>query len=204
MDLSLGFLDFSQELAVATKPSLEAVVSRFRSVHKEPDSPVRAIHHQAATPGTFVDVPAGVDERLRKALADRGIAQLYTHQADTFELTSSGKNVVVVTPTASGKTLCYNLPVFNLLLGNDGARAMYVFPTKALAEDQLARIPIGCGRDGVGDSRVHVRRRHAAGCAESDPAEGQRGVDQSRHAAQRDSAAPHAVGQALSRICDTS
>src|ERR1022692_1788019 len=137
MDLSLGFPEFSQELAIATKPSLEAVVARFRSVHKEPDSPVRAIHHQAATVGSFSEVPPGVDARLRTALAERGIARLYTHQADAFEQTAAGRNVVVVTPTASGKTLCYNLPVLNLLLGDDGARAMYVFPTKALAEDQL-------------------------------------------------------------------
>jgi DEAD/DEAH box helicase domain-containing protein len=137
MDLSLGFPEFSQELAVATKPSLEAVVSRFRSVYKEPDSPVRAIHHQPATEGIFADIPAGVDARLRAALEKRGIARLYTHQADTFEQAAAGHNAVVVTPTASGKTLCYNLPVLNLLLGDDGARAMYIFPTKALAEDQL-------------------------------------------------------------------
>ena len=137
MDLSLGFPEFSHELAVASKPSLEAVVSRFRSVHKEPDSPVRAIHHQPATDGSFADIPAGVDARLRTALEKRGIARLYTHQADAFEQTAAGRNTVVVTPTASGKTLCYNLPVLNLLLGDDGARAMYVFPTKALAEDQL-------------------------------------------------------------------
>jgi DEAD/DEAH box helicase domain-containing protein len=137
MDLSLGFPEFSQELAIATKPSLEAVVSRFRAIHKEPDSPVRAIHHQPATEGSFADIPAGVDPRLRMALEKRGIARLYTHQADAFEQTAAGRNTVVVTPTASGKTLCYNLPVLNLLLGDDGARAMYVFPTKALAEDQL-------------------------------------------------------------------
>jgi DEAD/DEAH box helicase domain-containing protein len=137
MDLSLGFPEFSQELAVATKPSLEAVVSRFRSVHREPDSPVRAIHHQPATEGLFAEIPAGVDPRLRAALEKRGIARLYTHQADTFEQAAAGRHTVVVTPTASGKTLCYNLPVLNLLLGDDGARAMYLFPTKALAEDQL-------------------------------------------------------------------
>ena len=137
MDLSLGFPEFSQELALATRPSLEAVVSRFRSVHKEPDSPVRAIHHQPAAEGSFAEMPRAVDARLRKALDERGIARLYTHQADAFEHTAAGQNVVVVTPTASGKTLCYNLPVLNLLLSDAGARAIYVFPTKALAEDQL-------------------------------------------------------------------
>src|ERR1035438_3581787 len=137
MNLSLGFAEFTQELAVATKPSLEAVVARFRSAHQEPDSPVRAIHHQAATEGEYAEMPAGVDARLRAALAERGIARLYTHQADAFDRVAAGRNVVIVTPTASGKTLCYNLPVLNRLMGDASARAMYLFPTKALAEDQL-------------------------------------------------------------------
>ncbi|MEJ7607523.1 MAG: DEAD/DEAH box helicase, partial [Bryobacteraceae bacterium] len=72
-----------------------------------------------------------------QALAQRGIRELYTHQAQSLEHISNGSNVVVVTPTASGKTLCYNLPVLNRLLNEPGARAMYLFPTKALAEDQL-------------------------------------------------------------------
>ncbi|MDR3698520.1 MAG: DEAD/DEAH box helicase [Candidatus Sulfopaludibacter sp.] len=137
MDLSLGFPEFSQELSVSSNPSLEAVVSRFRSLHQQADSPVRAIHHQAATEGSFAEMPAGVDARLRKALETRGITRLYTHQADAFEQIAAGNNVTIVTPTASGKTWCYNLPVLNLLLNDAGARAMYLFPTKALAEDQL-------------------------------------------------------------------
>jgi DEAD/DEAH box helicase domain-containing protein len=137
MDLSLGFPEFSQEMALASKPSLEAVVSRFRASHQDPDSPVRAIHHQPATEGTFAEIPERVDSRLRAALDRRGIKQLYTHQAEAFDLVTAGKNVTIVTPTASGKTLCYNLPVMNSLMADPGARAMYLFPTKALAEDQL-------------------------------------------------------------------
>jgi len=137
MDLSLGFPEFSQELALSSKPSLDAVVSRYRAAHLEPDSPVRAVHHQPASEGEFAEIPAGVDARLRAALEKRGISRLYSHQAEAFERIEGGKNVVIVTPTASGKTLCYNLPVLNLLLGDAGARAMYLFPTKALAEDQL-------------------------------------------------------------------
>jgi DEAD/DEAH box helicase domain-containing protein len=137
MDLSLGFPEFSQELSVSSKPSLEAVVSRFRVLHQQPDSPVRAIHHLAATEGSFAGMPAAVDARLRAALEKRGITRLYVHQADAFEQIAAGRNVTIVTPTASGKTLCYNLPVLNLLLADAGARAMYLFPTKALAEDQL-------------------------------------------------------------------
>ncbi len=137
MNLSLSFPDFSKELAISPRQSLEAVVSYFESVHKQPDSAVRAIHHQPASEGEFSVMPEAVDSRLRAALAKRGIERLYTHQADAFDQIQAGKHVVIVTPTASGKTLCYNLPVLNLLLRDEGARAMYLFPTKALAEDQL-------------------------------------------------------------------
>jgi DEAD/DEAH box helicase domain-containing protein len=128
MNLSLGF---------PAAASLETVVTQFQAAHREPDSPVRAIHHQPSSEGVFADLPATLDPRLREALERRGIARLYSHQAETFEHVDAGRNAVVVTPTASGKTLCYNLPVINLLLRDDGARAMYLFPTKALAEDQL-------------------------------------------------------------------
>src|SRR3954470_6869721 len=127
MNLSLGF----------PHASLETVVTQFQAAHREPDSSVRAIHHQPASEGIYSDLPAGLDSRLVTALEKRGIERLYTHQADAFEQIQAGKHVVIVTPTASGKTLCYNLPVLNLLLGDEGARAMYLFPTKALAEDQL-------------------------------------------------------------------
>jgi DEAD/DEAH box helicase domain-containing protein len=137
MNLSLGFPEFSQELAVPRKPSLEAVVARFQSAHQEPDSAVRAIHHQPAADGVYAEIPAAVDARLRVALEKRGISRLYAHQADAFDEIERGRNVVIPTPTASGKTLCYNLPVLNRLLAEEGARAMYLFPTKALAEDQL-------------------------------------------------------------------
>src|ERR1035437_362760 len=137
MNYSLGFPDLSRELAISPKQSLEAVVAYFQSKHLEADSAVRAIHHQPAAEGTFADIPSFVDPKLRAALAKRGIARLYSHQADAFDQIQAGRHVVIVTPTASGKTLCYNLPVLNLLMRDEGARAMYLFPTKALAEDQL-------------------------------------------------------------------
>src|SRR4051812_7088199 len=106
MNLSLGFQDsspdLSKELAVSAPQSLEAVVSYFRSAHNEPDSAVRAIHHQPASEGEYADMPDAVDGRLRLALAKRGIERLYTHQADAFEQIQAGKHVVIVTPTASG------------------------------------------------------------------------------------------------------
>lgn len=74
---------------------------------------------------------------LEEALAAQGIGQLYAHQAEAVRLARAGKHVVVVTPTASGKTLCYNLPVLDALLADPEARALYLFPTKALAQDQL-------------------------------------------------------------------
>ena len=137
MDQSLSFPEFSHELSERSRPSLEAVVSHFRARHQDPDSPVRAIHLQPASDGSFAPIPALVDARLAAVLAARGVTRLYSHQAEAFEHIEAGRHVVVVTPTASGKTLCYNLPVLNRLLAEAGACAMYLFPTKALAEDQL-------------------------------------------------------------------
>ncbi len=89
-----------------------------------------------ARPAQFVPFPGGVDARLREALQQKGIRQLYSHQAEAFQHVQNGKNVVLVTPTASGKTLGYNLPVLHRILQDDAARALYLFPTKALAQDQ--------------------------------------------------------------------
>ncbi|MBI2956129.1 MAG: DEAD/DEAH box helicase, partial [Acidobacteria bacterium] len=84
--------------------------------------------------------PDWVDARLRAVYEAKGIAELYTHQAQAAELARAGQNVVIVTPTASGKTLCYNLPVLNRILADPASRALYLFPTKALAQDQLAEL----------------------------------------------------------------
>lgn len=81
-------------------------------------------------------LPDGLDPRLVAALKHRGVEQLYSHQADAYAAARAGNNTVVVTPTASGKTLCYNLPVLDRLLAEPEARAMFLFPTKALAQDQ--------------------------------------------------------------------
>mgnify|MGYP001176914248 FL=1 len=83
-----------------------------------------------------VPFPADLDVRLRAALEARGIASLYTHQAAAYEAVQSGRNIVAVTPTASGKTLCYNLPVLQTIAKAPESRALYLFPTKALAQDQ--------------------------------------------------------------------
>ena len=137
MNLELGFPEFSQALPSRPQQSLEPLVERFQKACQEPDSPIRAIHHQPASEGDYVEIPAEIRPELRTALEHRGIQRLYTHQAECFSRVQEGRHIVVVTPTASGKTLCYNLPVWNAVLGDSGARAMYLFPTKALAEDQL-------------------------------------------------------------------
>ena len=104
------------------------------------DPVVTAVHRLPAVAASFAPFPAGTDERLRAALAARGIDQLYTHQAEAFAHILAGRNVVTVTPTASGKTLCYNAPVLNAVLQDPSTRALYLFPTKALAQDQLAEL----------------------------------------------------------------
>ena len=88
----------------------------------------------------YAPAPPDLHPTLAEMLRQRGIDQLYTHQAAAVAHALAGANTAVVTPTASGKTLCYNLPVFHTLLGDANARALYLFPTKALAHDQLAEL----------------------------------------------------------------
>jgi DEAD/DEAH box helicase domain-containing protein len=116
---------------------VETSIARFQQWMADPDSPIRAIRRQAAREGDYAEIPEAVVPVVRRMLEARGIPRLYTHQAEAFRLCVEGKNVVVVTPTASGKTLCYNLPILQRLVEDPGTRAMYLFPTKALAEDQL-------------------------------------------------------------------
>ena len=141
MNLSLSFPESPLDLATQHKnqrdPSLDAVVSYFKTLAARDESPVRAIRHEPARPGIFLPIPDSIAPPIAQVLQARGIHQLYAHQAESFTELQAGRNVVIVTPTASGKTLCYNLPVLNQLFRDPGARALYLFPTKALAEDQL-------------------------------------------------------------------
>jgi len=103
----------------------------------------RFMHHVAAwrrlpaRSAQYAPTPSGLHPEVRSALQKRSIQQLYTHQAQAVEAALQGKNVVIVTPTASGKTLCYTLPVLDALIRNPDSTALYLFPTKALAHDQL-------------------------------------------------------------------
>ena len=91
----------------------------------------------AAHDATSAPLPPSLDPRLHSALHSLGINQLYSHQAEAFHQAQEGENLVISTGTASGKTLCYNLPAAQLALSNANARILYLFPTKALAQDQL-------------------------------------------------------------------
>src|SRR5712671_3133121 len=109
-----------------------------------PDHHVTAVRRLPAVAAQHAPFPAGLDARLTAALASRGISQLYTHQAEVIDHALAGRHVVVITPTASGKTLCYNAPVLNAILQDHSSRALYLFPTKALAQDQLAELQTMC------------------------------------------------------------
>ena len=99
-----------------------------------------AIRHFPAREAQWAEFPAWVHSDLAAAYAAKGIRRPYSHQAAAAEAVHTGKNIVVVTPTASGKTLCYNLPILSAVLENSDSRALYLFPTKALAQDQLAEL----------------------------------------------------------------
>ncbi|CAM4056829.1 DEAD/DEAH box helicase [Mesobacillus thioparans] len=86
------------------------------------------------------DMPENLSGILENALQRRGISRLYTHQKSSYEQIMRGQSIVAVTPTASGKTLCYNLPVLQSIIDDPNARALYMFPTKALAQDQKSEI----------------------------------------------------------------
>ncbi len=105
-----------------------------------PDGVVTAIRRLPAVEAEYAPFPSAIDARLRAALEARGIRNLYVHQADAIAHIAAGRNVVITTPTASGKTLCYNVPVLDRVLKKPATRALYLFPTKALAQDQMAEL----------------------------------------------------------------
>jgi DEAD/DEAH box helicase domain-containing protein len=85
---------------------------------------------------SYAEFPRGLHANLIAALRSREVKNLYSHQHRAFEAASRGEHVVVATPTASGKSFCFHLPVLNTLLEEPDARALYLFPTKALSRDQ--------------------------------------------------------------------
>ena len=129
----------------ARNRALTAALERFSSGRglaraDSPDGWVTAVRVLEAREAAWAPWPDALDLRLRHALAARGMGQPYTHQAAAIEHALAHRSVVVTTPTASGKTLCYNAPVLSRVLADPSTRALYLFPTKALAQDQLAEL----------------------------------------------------------------
>ncbi|HLI51654.1 MAG TPA: DEAD/DEAH box helicase [Thermomicrobiaceae bacterium] len=113
-----------------------------------------------------VEIPSELDPRLIEGLATGGVTSLYSHQWEAYEQARAGRHTAIVTGTASGKTLCYNLPVLDRLMREPSARALYLFPTKALAQDQYTNLHRLIGDAGLdlkthtydGDTPANVRR----------------------------------------------
>lgn len=126
--------------------SLQQALQRMLSAHErsvtsgDDDPHITAVRRLAPQAAVYAPFPDSLDPRVRAAYASRGIDQLYAHQAEAIDHALNGRNVVIVTPTASGKTLCYNVPVLDAILKDPASRALYLFPTKALAQDQLAEL----------------------------------------------------------------
>ena len=133
-----------QQLALSrevSESSLLAVLKALEIQKTLGTEPVlTALRRFPAQPAQYADFPADLDPRLLAVLQARGLQRLYTHQREAFDAAAAGRDTVVVTPTASGKTLCYNLPVLDRILKDGETRALYLFPTKALAQDQLAEL----------------------------------------------------------------
>ena len=123
--------------------ALQGALDRLSAGVERPDTPdawVTAVRRMPARQAEYAPFPDDFDPVVREILRDRGIEQLYTHQAAAIAHALAGRNVVITTPTASGKTLCYNAPVLTAILRDASTRGLYLFPTKALAQDQLAEL----------------------------------------------------------------
>jgi len=119
-----------------TTPDVAEYVAALKASERLKD---RICHHRVipARQAEYGEPARPLSRAVRELLAAQGIDRLFSHQAQAASLARAGRNVLSATPTASGKTLSYTLPVLEELLANPGSRALYLFPLKALAQDQL-------------------------------------------------------------------
>ena len=120
----------------ASPPPVERLVEQWARKYGDR---ITGYFRRPAQAARTAEFPPGLSNDVREALERRGIERLYSHQREAWDHVQAGEHVVVVTPTASGKTLCYNLPVIEAVRESK-AKALYLFPTKALAQDQVAEL----------------------------------------------------------------
>ena len=119
--------------------NLEQMLDYFKASEKMKNNITSWVELPAREP-VYAEYPQFIDKRIRTALERRGVRKLYSHQASAIEAIHEGESVVVVTPTASGKTMCYNVPVLNAIIKDEESRALFLFPTKALSQDQTSEL----------------------------------------------------------------
>jgi len=133
-----------RQLALQRHEASAALVATLEALERDASSRnqgvLAALRRFPAEAAAYARFPEDLHPKLVRVLAERGIDSLYTHQREAYDAVQAGRHVVVVTPTASGKTLCYNLPVLDGILKDPDTRALYLFPTKALSQDQLAEL----------------------------------------------------------------
>ncbi len=119
--------------------NLEQMLQRFKSSEQMMKN-ITSWVELPAREAVYADFPEFIDRRIRNALERRGVRKLYSHQASAIQSVHDGDSIVVVTPTASGKTMCYNVPVMDAILKDEASRALFLFPTKALSQDQTSEL----------------------------------------------------------------
>jgi DEAD/DEAH box helicase domain-containing protein len=104
------------------------------------DNQIVHVQNMPTREAVYGELKSPLHPQLESTLKSQGIEKLYSHQVSAIEAIREGKSIVIVTSTASGKTLCYNIPVLESISENENTRALYLYPTKALAQDQLKKL----------------------------------------------------------------
>ena len=166
-----------------------------------PDAWITTVRRLAPLEARYAPFGDDLDQRLCDVLRQRGVDQLYTHQAQAIEHALAGRHVVVTTPTASGKTLCYNAPVLSTILRDPSARALVSVSHQGAGAGSARRAARAVGSDfapqRARDRRVHLRRRHATGRPARDSRSRACRAEQPGHGPLGDPAASSAMGEAV-------